>query len=174
MILFVAGIYFPCFNSRLSLFNFVRKENSVIRTSKADDIKAGTNCVILIHFLPEMVCCHTAEVVTLMWCLKFCSLLSRSINSKNKRDNRINDKPSKQALLSPVFQTSMRRETRVTGKVRENIICYFSAPFPRGLSYLHVILHCTVLVMIVMINVLDNHAFSWQALFSQTRSGKYS
>ena len=104
MILFVATIHFPCFNSRLSLFNFVRKENSVIRTTKADVLSAGTNCVILIHFLPEMVCCHTAEVVTLMWCLKFCSLLSRSVNSKNKRDNRIDDKPSKRALFPPFFR----------------------------------------------------------------------
>ena len=68
----------------------------------------------------------------------------------------------------------MRRGTHVTGKARENIICYFSAPFPRRLLYLHLILHYTVLVMIVMLNVLNNHAFSWQALFSQTRSGKYS
>jgi len=134
VILFVAAIHFPCFNSRLSLLNFVRKENSVIRTTKAAVISARTNCVVLIHFLPEMVCCHTAEVVTLMWCLKFRSLLSRSINSKNKRDNGINDKPSKQALFSPVFQASMRRETRVMGKVRENIIFYFSAPFPHGLE----------------------------------------
>lgn len=143
MILFVTAIHFLCFNSRLSLFDLVRKENSVVRTTKADVISAGTNCVILIYFLPEMVCCHTAEVITLMWCLKFCSLLSRSINSKNKRDNRINDKPSKQVLFSPVFRASMR-------------------------------LYSTVLVMIVMIKVLDNHAFSWQALFCQTKIGKYS
>ena len=143
MILFVTAIHFPCCNSRLSLITFVRKENSVVRTTKADVISAGTNCVILIYFLPEMVCCHTTEVVTLMWCLKFCSLLSLSVDAKNKRDNCINNKPSKQALFSPVFQASMR-------------------------------LHSTVLVMIVMIKVLDNHAFSWQALFSQTKSGKYS
>ena len=137
-------------------------------------LECRNNCVILTHFLLEMVCCHTAEVVTLMWCLKFCSLLSCSFNSKTKRDYRMNDKPAKQALFSPVFQASMRRETRMTRNWRENIISYFSAPFPRRLSYLHLILQSTVLVMIVMINVLDNHVLHWQALFNQTRSGKYS